>query len=171
MPVMPPLMECLLPFWLNRALLLMKVLSKQRMDTLRYWDAMKRLWDKSSANLGKKYVFTKSAIGFRSYPSCGGTLGVLDSAIYLRNRYKIDPSRIDSITLGVGPFENGTLIHNPTKGLEGKDSLEYCTCRALIDGKVTLFDFTDEKVNQPGDQVINTSHQMRGKVSDGRNGR
>ena len=106
-------------------------------------------WDKSSANLGKKYVFTKSAIGFRSYPSCGGTLGVLDSAIYLRNRYKIDPSRIDSITLGVGPFENGTLIHNPTKGLEGKDSLEYCTCRALIDGKVTLFDFTDEKVNQP----------------------
>lgn len=106
-------------------------------------------WDQASANLGKIFVLTRSALGFRSYPSCGGTLGVIDSAIYLRNKFKINPSLIESITLGVGPYENGTLIHNPVKGLEGKDSLEYCTCRAILDGKVTLRDFSDERVNQP----------------------
>jgi 2-methylcitrate dehydratase PrpD len=106
-------------------------------------------WDKASVNLGKSFVLTKSAIGFRSYPSCGGTLGVIDSAIHLRNKYNINPSMIESITLGVGPYENGTLLHKPATGLEGKDSLEYCTSRAILDGKVTLRDFTDERVNQP----------------------
>jgi 2-methylcitrate dehydratase PrpD len=56
---------------------------------------------------------------------------------------------IEEIILGVGPFENGTLIHNPTKGLEGKFSMEYCSCRALLDGKVNLRSFTDEQVSQP----------------------
>jgi 2-methylcitrate dehydratase PrpD len=106
-------------------------------------------WNKASANLGKSFVLAGSAVGFKPYPSCGGTLGVLDTAIYLRNKYKIDFSLIESITLGVGPFENGSLIHNPTQGLEGKFSMEYCTCRALIDGIVNLADFTDERVNQP----------------------
>jgi 2-methylcitrate dehydratase PrpD len=106
-------------------------------------------WDKASAGLGKKFILTRTALGFKPYPSCGGTLGVLDTAIYLRNKYNIKPSQIESITLGVGPFENGSLIHNPTKGLEGKFSMEYCTCRAILDGKFTLQDFTDERVNQP----------------------
>ena len=106
-------------------------------------------WNKASANLGKSFVLAGSAVGFKPYPSCGGTLGVLDSAIYLRNKYKIDFSLVESITLGVGPFENGSLIHNPTQGLEGKFSMEYCTCRALLDGIVNLADFTDERVNQP----------------------
>jgi 2-methylcitrate dehydratase PrpD len=106
-------------------------------------------WEKTSANLGKVFVLARSGIGFKPYPSCGGTLGVTDAAIYLRNRYKIDPTRVERVTLGVGPFENRTLIHNPVKGLEGKFSLEYCSCRGLLDGKLGLRDFTDEQVNQP----------------------
>lgn len=106
-------------------------------------------WEKAAANLGKVFAITKSGIGFKPYPSCGGTLGVTDAAIYLRNLYKIDPAAIEQIILGVGPFENRTLIHNPVKGLEGKFSMEYCTSRALLSGKVGLQDFTDEQVNQP----------------------
>ena len=49
-------------------------------------------WEKTAANLGKVFVLAKSGIGFKPYPSCGGTLGVTDAAIYLRNRYKIDPA-------------------------------------------------------------------------------
>jgi 2-methylcitrate dehydratase PrpD len=106
-------------------------------------------WEKAASGLGKVFVLVKSGIGFKPYPSCGGTLGVTDATIYLRNHNKIDPELIDHITLGVGPFENRTLIHNPLKGLEGKFSMEYCSCRALLDGKVDLRDFTDERVNQP----------------------
>ena len=106
-------------------------------------------WEKSSVNLGKTFVLARSGIGFKPYPSCGGTLGVADATIYLRNKYHPDTSLIEEIILGVGPFENRTLIHMPQKGLEGKFSMEYCVCRALLDGIVTLSDFTDERVNQP----------------------
>jgi 2-methylcitrate dehydratase PrpD len=105
-------------------------------------------WEKAVAGLGEAFVITGSGIGFKPHPSCGGTLGVTDAAIYLRNKYNIDPSLIEEITLGVGPFENGTLLHAPARGLEGKFSMEYCVCRALLDGKILLTDFTDERVNQ-----------------------
>ena len=106
-------------------------------------------WEKASKNLGKVFILAKAGIGFKPYPSCGGTLGVTDATLYLRNKHHPDLAMIEEITLGVGPFENRTLIHNPTKGLEGKFSMEYCSCRVLIDGKVNLRSFTDEMVNQP----------------------
>jgi len=111
-------------------------------------------WEKASANLGKTFVIANSGIGFKPYPSCGGTLGVIDAALYLRNKYNPDISLIEEIILGVGPFENRTLIHKPKRGLEGKFSMEYCSCRALLDGKITLRDFTDEQVNQPEIQIL-----------------
>jgi 2-methylcitrate dehydratase PrpD len=106
-------------------------------------------WEKAAAGLGQQFVITKPGIGLKPFPSCGGTLGVTDAALYLRNKYQIDPSLIKEIILGVGPFENGTLIHNPKKGLEGKFSMEYCVCRALLDEKVVLGHFVDDQVNQP----------------------
>jgi 2-methylcitrate dehydratase PrpD len=106
-------------------------------------------WEKAAKGLGQVFVLAKSGIGFKPYPSCGGTLGVTDATIYLKNHNNIDPASIDKIDLGVGPFENRTLIHHPLKGLEGKFSMEYCSCRAILDGKVDLRDFTDERVNQP----------------------
>ncbi len=104
-------------------------------------------WDKAAASLGKTFIIAKG-IGFKPYPSCGGTLGVMDATLYLRNKYNPDISMVEEIILGVGPFENGSLIHQPRHGLEGKFSMEYCTCRALRDGKIALKDFTDERVNE-----------------------
>jgi 2-methylcitrate dehydratase PrpD len=110
-------------------------------------------WNKAAATLGKTFIIAKG-IGFKPYPSCGGTLGVADAALYLRNKFKPDVSLIEAIILGVGPFENRSLIHRPHKGLEGKFSMEYCVCRALWDGKLTLKDFSDERVNQPEIQKL-----------------
>jgi 2-methylcitrate dehydratase PrpD len=106
-------------------------------------------WEKTAAGLGKVFSITKPGIGFKPYPSCGGTLGVSDAALYLRRIYHIEPSSIREVILGVGPFENRTLIHDAKKGLEGKFSMEYCVSRMLLDGKIGLNNFTDEQVNQP----------------------
>jgi 2-methylcitrate dehydratase PrpD len=105
-------------------------------------------WEKAAAGLGKTFIITRG-IGFKPYPSCGGTLGVTDAALYLRDKYHPDVSQIEEIILGVGPFENRSLIHAPRQGLEGKFSMEYCACRALLDGRLTLGDFTGKRVNQP----------------------
>jgi 2-methylcitrate dehydratase PrpD len=105
-------------------------------------------WDRAAAGLGQTFIIARG-IGFKLYPSCGGTLGVTDAAIYLREKFHPVIKQIETIVLGVGPFENGSLIHHPKKGLEGKFSMEYCTCRALVDGRITLKDFTDARVNEP----------------------
>jgi 2-methylcitrate dehydratase PrpD len=110
-------------------------------------------WEKEAAHLGRTFVIARG-IGFKPYPSCGGTLGVADAALYLRNEYHPDISLIEEIVLGVGPFENRSLIHQPRQGMEGKFSMEYCTCRALCDGTLTLRDFTDERVSQPEIQKL-----------------
>jgi 2-methylcitrate dehydratase PrpD len=106
-------------------------------------------WEKNTANLGNIFLLPKSRLGFKPYPSCGGTLGVIDASLYLKRKYNPDVSLINKIVLGVGPFENRTLIHHPQKGLEGKFSMEYCSCRALVDGAITLRSFSDEQINQP----------------------
>jgi 2-methylcitrate dehydratase PrpD len=105
-------------------------------------------WGKASANLGKSFVITRG-IGFKPYPSCGGTQGVTDAALYLRNKYHPDVPAIKEIILGVGPFENRSLIHRPFKGLEGKFSMEYCVGRVLLGGALTMRDFTEARVGQP----------------------
>lgn len=104
-------------------------------------------WDDITSDLGERFII-EEGICFKPFPSCGGTLNVIDAALYLKSKYNPDPAMIDEIVLGVGPFENAVLIHNPKTGLEGKFSLEYCVCRALLDGRISLSDFTDERVNQ-----------------------
>ncbi|MFC1819941.1 MmgE/PrpD family protein, partial [Thermodesulfobacteriota bacterium] len=112
-------------------------------------------WEKSTAHLGESYVIITAGISFKPYPSCGGTLGIIESAINLKNQYQPNPAEIDEIELGISPFEAGVLIHHrPIKGLEGKFSAEYCAARALLDGKVNLESFTDTQVRDPSVQKL-----------------
>jgi 2-methylcitrate dehydratase PrpD len=106
-------------------------------------------WEKAVEHLGKTYIVARQGITFKPYPSCGGTIGLIESAINLRNRYRFDPEEIEEIELRISPFEGRILIHHrPKKGLEGKFSAEYCAARALVDGRITLASFTDERMGQ-----------------------
>jgi len=107
-------------------------------------------WEKASEHLGKSFIIATEGIGFKPYPSCGGTHAAIDAALQLRDEYQPDIYAIAEIEVGMSPHEKSVLIHHhPKTGLEGKFSLEYCVGRAIIDGKVTLSNFTDEQVNQP----------------------
>lgn len=106
-------------------------------------------WEKATSGLGKSFAIVSPGINFKPYPSCGGTTGIIDAALYLSKNYDINPSMVEGIELGVSSFEAHNLIHHsPKTGLEGKFSAEYCACRALIDGRISLNSFTAEKVNE-----------------------
>ncbi|MFC1820950.1 MmgE/PrpD family protein, partial [Thermodesulfobacteriota bacterium] len=112
-------------------------------------------WQKASADLGKSYAIVSPGINFKPYPSCGGTIGIIDAALHLKNQYEFNTSMIEEIVVGISPFELRNLIHHrPKTGLEGKFSLEYCACRALIDGKILLRSFTTDKVNEEQVQAL-----------------
>ena len=54
-----------------------------------------------------------------------------------------------------GPFiPLACFHHQPQTGLEGKFSLEFCTALSFIEGKVTLSQFTDEKVKDSAVQEL-----------------
>lgn len=108
-------------------------------------------WDSILDKLGVNYeICGNEGINIKPYPACGGTAFSIDAVKELRAKYAFTVEEIKEIELWVNPIAGLPLIHhNPSKGLEGKFSLEYTTARALISGTVKLADFTDEKVNEP----------------------
>ena len=72
----------------------------------------------------------------------------MDAILGLRGRHKIDPAAVREIRVGVSYIFQGVLIRtDPQTGLEGKPSLEFCAAVAMLDGRLGLDAFTDERVH------------------------
>jgi 2-methylcitrate dehydratase PrpD len=57
---------------------------------------------------------------------------------------------VKSVRVGVSELAFRPLIHHsPTDALQGKFSLEYCVSAGLLDGRVGIETFTDERVRSP----------------------
>jgi len=58
-------------------------------------------------------------------------------------------NEVAAVTYKTSPMTAKIAMHHqPRTGLEGKFSLEYCVATALLRGKVSLEDFTDERVTE-----------------------
>lgn len=113
-------------------------------------------WDVILDKLGENYeICGNEGINIKPYPACGGIAFAVDAVKKLRAKYEYELDDIKEIELWVNPIAGLPLIHhNPSKGLEGKFSLEYSTARALLTGGLKLADFTDEKVNEPAIKAL-----------------
>jgi len=104
------------------------------------------------APLGESFEIvsrTNLGIAFKPYPSCGETHACIDAVLDLLKKRPFSPVDVESIECVFSETMNSVMLHvAPKTGLEGKFSAEYCIARALLDGKVGLQDFTDERVNQ-----------------------
>ncbi|MFI9628777.1 MmgE/PrpD family protein [Streptomyces sp. NPDC052042] len=104
------------------------------------------------ATLGERLAHWESAWttdwALKRYPSCYATHLAIDSALELRRRLADPgPSRIARIRVSVPASSTSPLLDRlPVTGLEGKFSLAYTVARALVDGRVELADFTDDRV-------------------------
>lgn len=86
----------------------------------------------------------------KQYPSCYGTHRAVDAMLDLRGDVA-DPAAFDRIEVTVHPSGLMPLIdHLPTTGLEGKFSLPYTMVRSLLDGRLALDAFSDERVRADG---------------------
>lgn len=103
--------------------------------------------------LGDRWWFINPPTGFKPYPCCGSTFAPVDAALEL-NGEGLDPANVESVTV---VEHQQRLDHtdrpNPTTGLEGKFSVQYCVALALANGDVWLDDFTDEAVRNGPDLV------------------
>jgi 2-methylcitrate dehydratase PrpD len=112
--------------------------------------------------LGKPWNIIEPGLMFKAFPCAHISHFGVDAALNLKKIHSIDWRQIASIDYRISPFiQNAVTYAQPQTGTEGKFSLEYCLCRALIEGKIKISHFTDENVKDP------TTRQLMKKVKMG----
>jgi 2-methylcitrate dehydratase PrpD len=105
--------------------------------------------------LGQPYELENPGLNVKLYP-CGGAahapIEALFDALAGRRLGVVDVQRIVVEVKYTVPLVGHH--HRPTTGLEGKFSLEYCLATALLDGEVTLRQFTDAAVQRDDAQAL-----------------
>jgi 2-methylcitrate dehydratase PrpD len=79
--------------------------------------------------------------------------------LQLRKKHTIDWRQIAGIEFRLPAAVQRASHDDPQTGVEGKFSLGYCLCRALINGRIRINDFTDESVKDP------TTRQLMSKIT------
>jgi 2-methylcitrate dehydratase PrpD len=109
-------------------------------------------------SLGKPFTFQNANV-IKKYPCCGTNHSALDAtfALIKENNIKYDDiARVDVEALSyLSPV---VRFPDPKRGLEGKFSIRHTVACMILDGKVDIDSFTDEKVIDP------KVKEARGKV-------
>ena len=106
-------------------------------------------------NLGNPHDIVSPGVHTKPYPSCLMTHSIIDAALFLAESYDIKPEDVDTVECGIAPFASDVLIHsNPQTGLQAKFSAPYVVTAALIDRKVSLEHFIDEKLQDSRIQAL-----------------
>jgi 2-methylcitrate dehydratase PrpD len=105
--------------------------------------------------LGAPWKILTTGVAVKPYPSCACTHSIIDSALELRRVQGIRPEEIETVTVGVTAGVPRILIHSrPRTGLEAKFSAEFVAATALIDGRVGIATFQDDRAQDPGLQRL-----------------
>ena len=103
------------------------------------------------SKLGKRYEILNSYT--KLYPSCRHTHVAIDLILSLRKNRSLAPEDVKSIlvrTHKIGLSETGKILA-PESPQAALFSMPYSVAVALIEGRVSLDDFTEEKIrNEPG---------------------
>ncbi len=102
------------------------------------------------ARLGAPWKILTSGVAVKPYPSCACTHSIIDAVLELRKAHRLEPEAVQEITVGVAaPVPHMLIHHDARTGLEGKFSAEFCAAAALVEGRVGIATFTDQKTADP----------------------
>ena len=105
--------------------------------------------DITANGLGKPFVIISPGIAVKKFPCCYATHRAIDGVLTLRERLGFDASSIDQVICRMPPGGMHVLTYpRPLTGLEGKFSLPYAIAAAVLDGKFSLWSFSDEAVRR-----------------------
>ncbi|MBI4591585.1 MAG: MmgE/PrpD family protein, partial [Candidatus Rokubacteria bacterium] len=100
--------------------------------------------------LGSPWKILTTGVAVKPYPSCACTHSIIAALLELRQTRALRPETVAEVTVGVNALVPNILIHHqPRTGLEGKFSAEFCAAAALVDGRVGIATFTDERTADP----------------------
>jgi 2-methylcitrate dehydratase PrpD len=99
--------------------------------------------------LGKPWTLMSPGVSIKPFPSGSLTHPGMSELLRLIRKNEIKAAQVESVDVGTSRNMPNTLIHhNPTTGLQGKFSMEFCMAILLLEGKAGLNEFTDAVVNR-----------------------
>lgn len=99
-------------------------------------------------DLGKDYQIVKSFQ--KRWMTSAVIHPAVDAIIELRDKHGIRPEDVEEIIVKGGPLTGTVLnIPNPVSEIQATWSQQYCAAAALLDGKLTTGEFSEEKLNDP----------------------
>jgi len=103
-----------------------------------------------ATDLGNPFRLISAGPTLKKYPCCGGSHRALDAVLQLIEERNISLRQVDRVEVEISPYLSRMLIYSePKTGFQGKFSLQYVVAAAIVDKKVVLGTFTDEKVRDP----------------------
>jgi 2-methylcitrate dehydratase PrpD len=118
--------------------------------------------DDTVKHLGQPYELLATGVAIKQYPCCAFTHRALDGLLALMQQHQLSAADVASVECLVGRPTVEVLMHSrPRTGLEGKFSMQYCLAAALLDKRVGLLSFSDEKVRRPAAQQLFERVTMR----------
>jgi 2-methylcitrate dehydratase PrpD len=99
-------------------------------------------------------VYEGVNIGDKPYPCCGLTHACIDAALSLREKYSITPDMIKHVAVYGGQTvydlaQPPEIKNRPRTIIDAQFSVPWVVAAALLNGRVTVDDFTDEAITRP----------------------
>jgi len=96
-------------------------------------------------------IYETSLLCIKPYPVCGSIHSSIDAALKLKNENKILPEDIKEIVV---KNSSGVILqcgwdYEPLSILQAQMSLKYAVAAAVIDGEVTVDQFSEERIRDP----------------------
>ncbi len=100
-------------------------------------------WDVLTQGLGDSYRLVAPGFDIKRFPAQVYMQTPIEAVLNLRERYRLNPDMVNELTI----YRQGRGHSGPTpqSGLDGKFSVEYCAAIALLDGRVVIDSFTDQR--------------------------
>jgi 2-methylcitrate dehydratase PrpD len=110
-------------------------------------------YDKMISNIGKPYFIESPGLGLKKHPCSAPQFLAADAALQVKRENKFDFADVAKIEVSIPPERYKRHYHAEVKtGLRGKFAINYVVAMGILDGKLEIATFTDEKVNQAQSQ-------------------
>ena len=122
-------------------------------------------WGIVTQGLGDPYRLVDPGFDIKRFPAQRGMQDPIEAVLNLRERHELRADMVEELTLQTsGRGHSGSL---PQTGLDGKFSVEYFAAAALLDGRVIIDSFTDQRRFAPDmeETLRKTRVQTDGPVS------
>ena len=107
-------------------------------------------YEKMITDLGEPYFLESPGLGLKWHPCSAPQFLAADAALHLKREHDIRYEDVAKMEVSIPPLRYARHYAPEVKtGLRGKFAINYVVAMCILDGKLELTTFTDEKVNQP----------------------